>query len=154
LISADDRAKLKRIAIVSVRYVPGRSEEYAKSRSLRGIPEAGAAVGFTMGMGAAAVTCVPMAVIPPAAAVCFATLGLVLSGVGSLAGENIAKSAASPAQARPLGNHVTVAAELAAANNSGPDVILREQLRRSMSEGSGPAVSILDIHPHPAVEVN
>jgi hypothetical protein len=156
LISAEERAKLKRMAVVSVRYVPGRSEKYSKSRLARGNAEVGGGIGFAAGLGATAVICVPMAVFPPLAATCFASLGIVVGGAGSIVGENVAKSMAAPAaaQPQPWGNHATVAADLVGATDPGPDEVLREQIRRSLPQGSSPAISILNAQPHPAVEVD
>ena len=150
-----DTSGLRRFALVAVRYVPQRSEEYAQLRSTRMETEAGTAVGGVIGFGAGLASCATVAWIPYATVVCFGVASL-WGGVGAVTGGILANSMEkNHATTSPVpGAQVTVAASLLRAGDTGPDDLLREQVRVTAAEFPAKTVTILNIKPHPAVEVD
>lgn len=146
---------LRRVAILAVRYVPERSEAYAQARSVRRETEAGTAVGGVIGMGAGAASCATVAWLPQSAVVCFVAASL-WSGVGSVAGGILANSLGKgdSTSSLALGAHVTVAASLPRTGDPGPDDMLREEVRVTAAALPARTFTLLDIKPHPAVEVD
>lgn len=150
-----DTSGLRRFALVAVRYVPNRSEEYAQLRSTRMETEAGTAVGGVIGFGAGAASCATLAWIPQSAVVCFMAASL-WSGVGAVTGGILANSMGKTgARTSPVpGAQVTVVASLLKGGDVGPDDLLREQVRVTTEALPAKTVTILNIKPHPAVEVD
>lgn len=150
-----DTSGLRRFALVAVRYVPQRSEEYAQLRSTRMETEAGTAVGGVIGFGAGLASCATVAWIPYATVVCFGVASL-WGSVGAVTGGILANSMEkNHATTSPVpGAQVTVAASLLRAGDTGPDDLLREQVRVTAAEFPAKTVTILNIKPHPAVEVD
>jgi hypothetical protein len=154
-MALDDIAGLRRFAILAVRYVPERSEAYGQLRSGRRETEAGAAVGGVIGFGAGAASCATVAWMPVSAIVCFGFASL-WSGVGAVTGGILANSIEkNHATTSPIpGAQVTVAASLLRTGDTGPDDLLLEQVRVTAAELPAKTVTILNMKPHPAVEVD
>jgi len=155
LMAPGDITALRRFAILAVRYVPERSEAYGQLRSGRRETEAGAAVGGAIGFGAGAASCATVAWIPASAIVCFGFASL-WSGVGAVTGGILANSIGKDhATTSPVpGAQVTVAASLLGTGDAGPDDLLLEQVRVVAAALPAKTVSILNIKPHPAIEVD
>lgn len=155
LMGPSDTSGLTRVAILAVRYVPERSEAYAQLRNVRRETEAGTAVGGVIGFGAGAAACATVAWIPQSAIVCFMAASL-WSGVGAVTGGILANSMGeNRATTFPIpGAQVTVAASLLKTGDAGPDDLLREHARVTAVALPAKTVTILNIKPHPAVEID
>lgn len=155
LMAPNITSGLRRVAILAVRYVPGRSEVYAQTRSVRRETGAGTAVGGVIGMGAGAASCATVAWLPQSAVVCFVAASL-WSGVGAVTGGILANSLgkSDSTSSLALGEHVTVAASLPRTEDPGPDDLLREEVRVTAAALPAKTFTLLNIKPHPAVEVD
>ncbi len=155
LMAPNYMSGLRRFAILAVRYVPERSEAYAQARSVRRETEAGTAVGGVIGFGAGAASCATIAAIPQTAVVCFMGAS-IWSGIGAVTGGILANSMARNDSTTPfaLGTHVTVAASLLRAGDASPDDLLCEEVRVTAAALPAKAFTLLNIKPHPAVEVD